>query len=239
MTGMAITPSQFERQLAFLRRAGYQDLSLGELAGRLETGQSLPRRAVAITFDDGYADNYRYAWPLLKKYGYGATIFVITDFISQDTRFDRARPPHLKPAPLLTTEQLREMAAGGVEFGSHGCTHQPLTGLDAATRTEELGRSRRDLAALLDREIISFAYPYSRTDASCQAAVAEAGYRLGVAGKGPYFSPYQLNRLDPVGLSQPLLAFKMSRTVREIRSNRLYGQLRHEIYKVADRLKNG
>lgn len=236
ISGLGITPVRFEQQLAFLRRAGYQNLPLTRLAEHLTTGQPLPARSVVLTFDDGYQDNYLYAWPLLKKYGFGATIFVVSDFVGLDTRFDRERPANLKPAPMLTADQIRQMAAEGIEFGSHTATHQPLPSLGEEERASELSRSRHDLSALLDRDVTSFAYPYSRTDESCEAAVAAAGYSLAVAGKGPHFDRYRLNRIDPVELNRATLAFKLSRTVREIRKTPLYGRVRHGVYVAASRL---
>lgn len=222
--GLTVTPAQFERQLAFLKRRGYQGINLSQLADSLEGKISLPDRAVVITFDDGYQDNYTQAWPLLKKYGYSATIFLVSDFVGQDSSFDRERPAQYKASPLLNQAQIQEMAEAGIEFGSHTCTHRALPALTIPERKHELERSRQNLSALVNKEISSFAYPYSRLSEDIVAEVAAAGYRLAVAGKGATFEPYQLNRIEPTYL--PLLALRMSPIFQIIQRQPFYSKLR-------------
>ena len=79
----------FERQLQYLQEEGFQAVSLSEIHAHLATGAALPERAVGLTFDDGYLDNWVFAFPLLKKYGMKATVFMATDFVDP---FDGCRP---------------------------------------------------------------------------------------------------------------------------------------------------
>ncbi|HEY8241634.1 MAG TPA: polysaccharide deacetylase family protein [Kiritimatiellia bacterium] len=136
---ISITPRAFERQLAWLKARGYESLLISEvhdaLAGRLALD---PRRNyVALTFDDGYADNWMAAFPLLKKYGLKATFFVSTDFIMRDDRIRKTLDDVKDEASLpwegyLTWAEMKAMQASGLaEFQSHGATHSRVFTDDA------------------------------------------------------------------------------------------------------------
>ena len=73
-----VTPYNFQRQMSYLKWRGYKTITLDELRGWLSSGKKLPARSIILTFDDGYEDNYTYAFPILKKIGFTATIFLIT-----------------------------------------------------------------------------------------------------------------------------------------------------------------
>ncbi|GAB4558787.1 MAG: hypothetical protein Kow0047_04200 [Anaerolineae bacterium] len=113
---LSVTPELFESHLRYLRDAGYTSISLAELLDHLMTGAPLPERPIILTFDDGYADQYQNAFPLLVAYGFKAAFFVITDFVTQE------RPEY------MTWPQLQEMAAAGMEIGSHSRDHPDLRG---------------------------------------------------------------------------------------------------------------
>ncbi len=188
-----VSTANFESHLRWLRTWGYQSVPLSELESAFTTpGERLRRRAVAITFDDGYADNYEYAWPLLKRYGFDATVFLVTDAIGRDSGFDNAYPV----SPMLTTNQIREMSLDGVALGSHTCSHpETLAALDDGELRRELDRSRASLEKLLEPPITFFAYPHSRHDRRVEQAVADAGYRLACGGTGTRFSRFCLTRV--------------------------------------------
>jgi peptidoglycan/xylan/chitin deacetylase (PgdA/CDA1 family) len=236
--GLAVTPRQFERQLAFLRRFGYTGLTMLELAEALAGKTSLPKRPVVITFDDGYADNYATAWPLLQKYGYKATIFLVSAFVGQTSSFDPVLPVEYQTSQMLTPSQILEMAQQGIEFGSHTHTHKALPQLEPALRLQELEQSRHTLAALLGHEVYSFAYPYSQVDAPSETDVETAGFRLAVAGKGPYFRAYRLNRIDPTATPPPVLAFKMSPAFHKLRKTKMYITARQLVYQLNHKLRH-
>lgn len=228
--GLCVAPIVFEQHLDYLKKQGYVGVCLNQIADALEGKSVLPKRAVAITFDDGYLDNYSQAWPLLQKYGYNATIFLISNFVGLDNRFDRVKPT--SSVPLMNESQIKEMAAGGIEFGSHTANHKALTELAEQERQSELEDSRKALGVLLNKEVSSFAYPYSRVDENCEFAVQAAGYRVAVAGTGTDFRPYRLNRIDPTYGSLSLL---LSPTVRKIRTNSVYVRLRSLTYNLLKR----
>ncbi len=179
---LAVRVADFEHQLAWLHRQGYRSITLAEYMNQaIERGE----RVVIITFDDGYADNYTLAFPILKRYGFVATIFLVSDFVDTDHVFSWDAPKITSQRDahfyrLLTWEQVQEMAAYGIEFGSHTCTHPELTKVSAKECSEEIVRSRADLQARLGGDVVSFCYPRGDLDTDVIQTVEQAGYRCAV-----------------------------------------------------------
>lgn len=194
--GNFVTPRAFESHLRWLRAWGYHGVTLGSVADALEGRARLPRRAVAITFDDGYHDTYAHALPLLRRYGYSAAVFLVSDAVGGDSSFDAGTG--YEPAPLLGRDEILKMAAAGVEFGSHTRTHPgSLVDLDDESLRSEVETSRTTLEDLLDRPVDLFAYPHSQLDGRVERAVATAGYRIACAGVGTRFDPLCVCRVAP------------------------------------------
>ena len=194
--GNFVSPRAFESHLRWLRAWGYRSVTLAAVAEALEGGPPLPRRAVAITFDDGYLDTYQHAFPLLQRHGFGAAVFLVTDAIGGVSSFDSGSG--YEPAAMLGWDEIRKMAAAGIEFGSHTCGHPAtLVDLDDAQLRAELESSRRAIENLLDAPAELFSYPHSRLDERVEAAVDAAGYRLACAGVGTRFDRLCVSRVAP------------------------------------------
>lgn len=173
--GLWVTPERFEEQLAWLRARNYQSLRVSELGRLLADEGHAPRQPwVAITFDDGWYDNYALAWPLLQRYGFTATIFVVTDWMRQG-------PPKRGPRETMSASELAELARHGIEIASHTCSHPKLTRLADEAIRRELGQSREGLASLLGSPPQSFAYPYGAFSPRVESLVREAGYAVAVS----------------------------------------------------------
>jgi peptidoglycan/xylan/chitin deacetylase (PgdA/CDA1 family) len=162
-------------------------------------------RIVIITFDDGYADNYTHAFPILKEYGLVATIFLVSDHVGTDHVFYWDVPKVTAQSPehlyqLLTWAQVEEMCDAGIEIGSHTCTHPELTTLSAEGCREELSRSRADLEAKLGRRVTSFCYPRGKLSPEIIRMVERAGYRCGVVSIERYGIPWSRYTLRRVGV---------------------------------------
>ncbi len=199
--GNCVSSAAFEKQLQWLVARGYGSLPLERLAAGFDkngaaTRSAPPARPIVLTFDDGYADNYEYAWPLLQKYGFTATIFLVTQAIGGANAFDQ---DVVGPSvPMLSLPQIRRMQESGITFGSHTCTHPTrLADLEERTLQVELLDSRLMLQDLLQISFCPFAYPHSKLDARVEAAVQHAGYEIACAGVGTRFSQFCLHRLDP------------------------------------------
>ena len=229
--GLAVEPTRFERQLKWLKRLGYHSLTLAELATAFETGRKPPGRRVVITFDDGYLDFYTTAWPLLQKYGLGATVFLVSDYIGSDSSFDQGLPPGVGPWPLMNYSQLHELQQGGVEFGSHGATHRGLDSLNLTEKRDELLRSRQQLEQRLGQPITAFSYPYARWTQADFTLLVELGYHTAVSGTDGYFDRFCLSRLDLTALPMRVLPFEVSPTLHKIHNRVLYQKIRQLLIK--------
>lgn len=187
---LCVTPERFSSQMEWLRRHGLRGVDVGTLlAARHEDRAS---RMVGLTFDDGYAGVLEHAVPVLRKNGFTATMFVLADRLGETNDWDDGTP-----WPLLSRSGVAELAAAGMEIGSHGATHTALAGADPATLAAEVAGSRDALRDLTGQPVAGFAYPYGATDQRVIDAVAEAGYGYACAVR-PYGSrpaPYALPRI--------------------------------------------
>ena len=155
--------------MTWLKRHGLRGVGIGTLVDAMRAGRQ--RGLVGITFDDGYVSVLEAAVPELARHGFGATAYIISGRLGGTNGWDEG------PSwPLLPASGVRELAAAGLEIGSHAATHLRLAGAGPEQLEAEVGQSRASLAELLGTEIRGFAYPYGSTDAAAREAVREAGY---------------------------------------------------------------
>ncbi|MGH3253663.1 MAG: polysaccharide deacetylase family protein, partial [Trebonia sp.] len=166
---LAVSPRRFAGQLSWLACSGLRGVAVGTLVAALRAGRA--RGLVGITFDDGYASVLENALPELARRGFTATVFVISERLGRTNDWDAGTP-----WPLLSAAQVRELAAAGLEIGSHSATHARLAGADAGTLAAEVGGSRERLGGVADAEVRGFAYPYGDMDGAARRAVRDAGY---------------------------------------------------------------
>lgn len=183
---LSVPPHRFREQLAWLKDRR-PVIPLAQ-AARGEDG-------VAITFDDGYRDNWETAAPILQELGLPATFFLVSGYLDGDAAADRG--------PWLTWDQARELAAAGLEIGCHSHTHPRLARLSEERQAEELRTNRARIVSELGENPAAFAYPYGTLldyTLATERLVAEAGFtractnRYGV--NGPDTDPYNLWRIN-------------------------------------------
>lgn len=209
---LSVSPRQFEEQMAFLKQEGYHVIRVDQLVGFLRGKEAVPRRSVVLTIDDGHPSAYDVAFPVLRKYGFPATLFVYTDFVQ---------------AGGLTWAQMREMHDSGlISIQPHSKTHDDLTIRMAhespdqyrARISEEVNGPAKLLEARLGSRKLSYAYPFGDTNEVVVDEVKRAGYETGVTvrrGGSPFFAyPYTLRRTliyghyDIAKFEQALKVFK-------------------------------
>ena len=200
---LTLWPEQFEAQMEYLAAEGYTTITIDEMMDALENGTSLPEKSVIITFDDGYADNYEYAYPILKKYGFKATIFLIYDFTNTYPNY-------------LTWDQVAEMKASGlIHFESHTMTHANLAELTSVDELRhEIADSHDLLSEKLGYDMHYIAYPGGRVNAEIERITSAAGYRGGFTVHYGLSTPaegrYQMDRIPIFGANMHTLTrFKL------------------------------
>lgn len=148
----------------------------------LATRTASARGLIGLTFDDGYEDFLDTALPVLKRFGFSATVFAVAGRLGEENSWEhRGEPtPRLR---LLDAEGIREVSRQGMEVGSHTMSHPRLSGLDAGTLDTELNESRRVLGVILGTPVEGFCYPYGNLDGAAVQAVRRAGYAYGCATK--------------------------------------------------------
>ncbi len=156
--GLNVSAQTFERHVHWLARRGYTGIRPADWVRWLREAKGLPNKPVLITFDDAYEDLAEYALPVLRKYGFGAAVYVVTGQVGGTNVWDQAHG--FGVLRLMNAEQIRHWAGQGIEFGAHSRRHVDLTTLSPQELHDEVEGSGKDLESLLGSPIASFAYPY-------------------------------------------------------------------------------
>ncbi|WP_300513834.1 polysaccharide deacetylase family protein [Aliiroseovarius sp.] len=189
----SIAPELFEAQMMALATSGLPVLRMDDVPAHLSGGQG---RAVAITFDDGFRDFAEVAWPVLRRLDLSAMVYLPTDCMDGTERWDGAHDP---PRPLMTWNEVRQLASDGVDFGNHTATHSDLSALDEAAIANELGTADARMQRELGRRPLHCAPPYGRSSDAARRIMARdrltsVGTRLATAG--PSSDLHDLPRLE-------------------------------------------
>jgi len=167
--------------MRYLSRA-YTPVSLLQIAQHLQGGTPFPPRAVAVTFDDGYGDNYENAYPVVQEYRIPATIFLATQFIGTGEIPPWEKGCYTGDKPLmLSWQQVREMSAGGISFGAHTLTHPFLTRIPRQQARAEIDLSKDVIEQQIGKPVTLFAYPSGDFNADVIGMIKRAGYAAAVS----------------------------------------------------------
>jgi peptidoglycan/xylan/chitin deacetylase (PgdA/CDA1 family) len=161
--GLSVTPANFAAQMDWLAQNGYHPVTASELFAYLNGTRALPSKPIVITFDDGYADFYSAAIPILRKHDFTAVSYVVSGFIG--------RPGYMTAAEVISAQ------GAGFEIGSHTVDHVNLTKQSNDGLRYQLTASKEALERLLKRPVTSFCYPYGKVGPREAAAVTAAGYQ--------------------------------------------------------------
>ena len=194
-----VTPEVFRKQMKFLKDHEYTVIPLEEFAEKIKSGEKIPPKTVAITFDDGLKNNLQNACPVLRKYGFPATIFVAVNFVGG--------------RDFMTWDQINTLDKDLITIGSHSVCHYWMTHLDDERLERELAGSRRVLEEMTGREIKIFSYPLNDFDERCEKAARGAGYIAAVASstgmENSYKNPYALKRVRISMTSENPVVFRI------------------------------
>jgi peptidoglycan/xylan/chitin deacetylase (PgdA/CDA1 family) len=175
--GVCTSPERFQAQMRYLQRRKLRGVSMRELLRAVNSGTA--KGLVGLTFDDGFQDFLHTAVPVLERFGFSATLFVLGS-MPRENNWDYYPDPS-PPIRLLGAEGIREVAARGMEVGSHGMSHLRLAGLEPDLLEDEVMDSRRVLSELLGETVEGFCYPYGSVDRAAIQAVHRARYAYACA----------------------------------------------------------
>ena len=176
----SVSAAAFKRQMGFLKDHRYRVISLADFLKELKANKRISFKTVVVTFDDGYANNLKNAFPILKQLDLPATIFVITENINQEG--------------WLAEEDLRILDDSGVSIGSHTVDHAFLPSLSAQEAFFELTESKKRLEKILGHPVTLFSYPAGGVTQETKELVKKAGY------DGAVTTNYGTSRKDPYAL---------------------------------------
>ena len=181
-----ISAEDFEKQMRYLTDKGYTAVSVKEFLDAREGKGKLPPKAVIITFDDGYADNYLAAMPIMKKYGMRGSVFIMTCEIDHE--------------PYLTKQEIKALQENGFEIGSHTVNHVALGLSTPEEQRSESLISKQVLEKEIKQPVEVMAYPYGSYSESAIAALKASGYRGACTGETGLNTdktdPYRLKRIN-------------------------------------------
>jgi len=194
---LSVSPESFRAQMSFLKDRHYNVVRLESLVGMVKKNR-FPAKTIAITFDDGYEDNYLEAYPVLKGLGLPATIFII--------------PAMIGTPGYLTWDQVIEMSESGViTIGSHTMSHLWLPDQIDQRLVPEIAGSKRAIESHIKKDVNTFSYPLGGFDRNAREKVIEAGYKIAAATnpgrKYPKHDLFAMKRLRISGTSDNLFVF--------------------------------
>jgi len=197
---LAVSTDTFDRQMRFLKKNNYNVVSLEELARFVRLKKKIPYKTIVITLDDGYKDNFTNAFPILKKYNFKASIFIIFNEVGR-----------LQDDRLSWKEIMMMRDSGLITFGSHTIGPEPLTNIKSPDEVKwQIFQSKKMLEEKLSSPVTMFSYPEGNFTSQIRQFVIDAGYALAVAtspGKQYHDDVYLLKRLRISENSRNLFVF--------------------------------
>jgi peptidoglycan/xylan/chitin deacetylase (PgdA/CDA1 family) len=227
---LAVTPEAFTEHCAWLAHHR-QVIGVPEALKRLGTSAIGPKGVTTLTFDDGFSGVYTNALPLLQRWRFAATVFLVAETLTQAGRpidWSSTRP---SDARTLSRDEVLEMQQAGVTFGSHSYSHYDLTTLSEEECLKDLRLSRELLEDLLGRKVDLLAYPFGHHNEHVRRAAKKAGFAWAFSlpehRESEHFGRYAVPRVVVVpGNGTMSLRIKTSRSYLQLRANPLFPVLR-------------
>ena len=158
---ISTTPGKFQSQMQYLAESSFKVISLKDVTICIRENRPFPSEAVAITFDDGFKNIYDIAYPVLKEFGFKATVFLVPGYCGKNNQFD-GQLEGIPTMDLLGWDEIMEMAINGIDIGAHTMSHPNLSELSIDQACEEIVKSKSMIEKQLDMDVLFFAYPYGK-----------------------------------------------------------------------------
>lgn len=213
--GAYTAPRRFEKQLTYLKKKGFSFYFASEMIDFYRSNGRFPDKGLAITFDDGWKDNYTNAFSILRKYEIKATIFLVPSCIGKTT--DQVTADGEGPREHLSKDNIIEMSQHGVEFGSHSMNHKLFNQITPAEIKTEVVESKAAIESLIQKPCETFAYPAGFYTEPAIEALHNSGYKgafTTVYGNDLTPEIYSLNRIEV--LRRDRRPFQFSQKIKSI-----------------------
>ena len=182
---VTISPELLKKQLEYIKYQGYITLSMNEVENYILYNQPIPEKSILITFDDGYMDNYYYAFPILKELNMKATIFCITS--------------ELDGSYYLSEDAIKEMSQNNIDIESHTVNHKHLDKLNYKEQLEEVIKSKSKLENITGKKVDAIAFPFGDYNNDSISAAKKAGYTIAFTTNNGFATrddnPLELHRI--------------------------------------------
>ena len=205
LKNLYVTPESFHRHLKYLKLRGFHTLNCEEYLKIKESKIKSHKKHILITFDDGYENNYTYAFPILEKFGFVATIFLVLKDIGKRVSWDESEENY--PEEILSWEEILRMHDYGIDFQIHGYTHKHMERFDEEKLRGELIKAKKELEKKLNKNVRFLAYPYGTYNEKVKKIVRELGYYAAfTTWKGEEKDNFEIRRIG-VKYDHSLLKF--------------------------------
>lgn len=183
---MEVPKDKFEMEMKYLKDNGYHTLSADEFYDFIAKDKPVPKKSVLLTFDDGYENQYKNAYPILKKYGFHALMFIITNYLDKGTLY-------------MKSSDLKTMSANGIAIECHTTNHAKLDKLSYEAQLENLNEAKNKLEGICGKAVRFIAYPYGYFNDDTIKAAKNSGYIMAFTTSGKWANTdkgvYAMNRI--------------------------------------------
>ena len=177
LNNLYLSVADFQSHLDYFQEAGITPITMEQLWNHWENKAPLPDKPVVLTFDDGYRSMYTTVYPMLAERGWPGTFYCVSDYTAS--------------GDFISEDMIREMAAAGMEIGSHTASHVELDSCTGDALNAQLTQSRDILSGLSEKPVVQLCYPSGHYNADTQAAAQDAGYHCAVTTEYGFAAPEQ------------------------------------------------
>lgn len=223
-----VHPKEFTKQMDYLRK-NYHIVTLDEIVKFIHKKVELPKKTVAITFDDGYLDNYLNAYPYFKKYKIPAIIFITTGYLQQRVPFCNI------PLMTLSWNEIKELSHNNINIGAHTVTHPDLQEMDLVKAKKEILISKEEIEKRIGSQVNYFAYPFGNYRQEIIDIVRSVGFKAaftserGLIRQGD--DPFRINRVSiDSSVTFPMFKARLTKAIE------WYAKIEHNLKKIINKL---